>query len=135
MTPTRAEGTRARGFFRLCAHAMTPTRAEGTQPQIIPFTAKGRFMNSRNADAILDLLTETAQRYVDHQEDDLGRPVLQSEYFEGIARHFINTLVAFAVNEREPTEVIKTVLKATRILALKRLKDMREKPSEDDDLP
>ena len=92
-------------------------------------------MSRRNADAILELLTETAMRYVDHQEDDLGKPVLQSEYFEAVARHFINTLVAFAADQREPTKIIDGVLDATRTLALRRLEEMRNRPSGDDDLP
>jgi hypothetical protein len=64
-------------------------------------------MKSRHEDALVDLLTETAQRYVDHQEAELGKPMLKREYFCGIARHFINTLVAFAADDAAPTEVME----------------------------
>jgi hypothetical protein len=39
---------------------------------------------SRNADALIAVLIEAAQRYVDHQEDDLGKPVLKREFFGGL---------------------------------------------------
>jgi hypothetical protein len=90
-------------------------------------------LNSRNVEALAALLDETAQRYVDHQEDDLGRPVLKAEYFWGIARHFTTTLVAVAADEAEPTAVVDNVLKQVRARALTLLEMTREGPIDDDE--
>ena len=90
-------------------------------------------MNSRNVEALAARLDETAQRYVDHQEDDLGKPVLKGEYFWGIARHFTTTLVGLAADEAEPTEVVDNVLQQVRDRALMLLDRLREEPIEDDE--
>src|SRR2546430_2153214 len=91
-------------------------------------------MSSRHADALVALLAETAQHYVDHQEDELGKPVLKREYFWGIARHFIDTLVAVAADEAEPTTVVDTVLQQVRARALLLIEQQREGTIEDDEV-
>jgi hypothetical protein len=102
-------------------------------------------MKSRNEDAIVDLLTETVMRWVDHQEGELGKPVMKREYFWGIARHFINTLVAFAAAEHDPQHVVEIVIRQVHDRALFLLEgfqnpenafdDEDEESDEDDDLP
>jgi hypothetical protein len=90
-------------------------------------------LNSRNVEALAALLDETAQRYVDHQEDDLGKPVLKGEYFWGIARHFTTTLVALAADEADPTEVVDDVLRQVRARSLLLIERLQDEPSDDDE--
>jgi hypothetical protein len=89
-------------------------------------------MSLSHADALVQLLDETARRYVDHQEDDLGHPVLKREFFWGITRHFLTTLVAFAADEAEPTTVVEAVLQQVRARALMLLERWQEAPDEDE---
>jgi hypothetical protein len=90
-------------------------------------------MNSPHEDAIVELLTETVQHYVDYQEDELGKPVLKREYFWGIARHFINTLVSLAAHEAEPVTVVDSVLQQVRARTLMFFEWLRDEPDPEED--
>jgi hypothetical protein len=90
-------------------------------------------MKSQHEDAPVDLLTETAMHYVSYQEDELGKPVLKREYFWGIARHFTCTLVALAVDEAEPTEVVEAVLTQVRARALLHIERWRNGAVDDEE--
>jgi len=88
---------------------------------------------SRNADALIAVLIEAAQRYVDHQEDDLGKPVLKREFFWGITGHFIQSLAAMAASEADPAAVVDSVLTQVRARSLRLIARLQEGSRADDE--
>jgi hypothetical protein len=72
-------------------------------------------MPTDHREGIKDALIRATFAYVNHQEDDLLVPVLESQMYLGVIDHFVRILVVAALRESkasgvDPDEVIRTVV-------------------------